>query len=180
MTLLTIIRAQKSPALVKDLCACGLLQYIANRFEPALRQAVCQVVLVMNGAGFSPSSSQDNIIRKRKLNKNMKKLIACLLLGTLLGIISPLLSAQQNQNAQKSDSEIEVLEKRVSELEKQLQTVENVEKMDLQAKLVETNAKLMLMLILTQVQEMKCERLITMKRMRRWSHWFILVYLELL
>ena len=72
----------------------------------------------------------------------MRKFIACLLLGTLLGMISPLLSAQQNQNAQKSKTEIEALKKRVSELEKQLQSVENSEKMHLQAKLAEANAKL--------------------------------------
>ena len=72
----------------------------------------------------------------------MQKFIACLLLVASLGIISPLLSAQQNQTAQKSDAEIEVLKKRVSEIEKQLQTVENVEKLDLQAKLAEANTKL--------------------------------------
>ena len=72
----------------------------------------------------------------------MQKCIACLLLVALLGMISPLLSAQQNQSSQQSDPEIEALKKRVSELEKQLQTVENVEKLDLQAKLAEANAKL--------------------------------------
>ena len=72
----------------------------------------------------------------------MQKFIACLLLVASLGIISPLLSAQQNQTAQKSDAEIEALKKRVSEIEKQLQSVDNVEKMDLQAKLAEANTKL--------------------------------------
>ena len=72
----------------------------------------------------------------------MKKFIVCLLLGALLGMISPLLPAQQTQSRQKSDTGIEALEKRISELEKQLQTVENVKKMDLQAKLAEANAKL--------------------------------------
>ena len=67
----------------------------------------------------------------------MKKFITCLLLGTLLGIIPPPLPAQQNQN-----QEIEALKKRVSELEKQIQTVENIEKLDLQAKLADANAKL--------------------------------------
>ena len=71
----------------------------------------------------------------------MQKFIA-LLLGVLLGMMPPLLLAQQNQKPQKSDSEIEVVKKRVSELEKQLQTVENVEKLDLQAKLADANAKL--------------------------------------
>ena len=54
----------------------------------------------------------------------MQKFIACLLLGALLGMIPPLLPAQQNQSMQKSDLEIEALKKRVSELEKQLQAVE--------------------------------------------------------
>ena len=72
----------------------------------------------------------------------MHKSIACLLLVALLGMISPPLPAQQNQNPQKFDTEIEALKKRVSELEKQLQTVENAEKLDLQAQLAEANAKL--------------------------------------
>ena len=72
----------------------------------------------------------------------MKKFIACLLLGALLGMISPLLPAQQDQSAQRSNPEIEALKKRVSDLEKQLQTVENVEKIDLQAKLAEANTKI--------------------------------------
>ena len=71
----------------------------------------------------------------------MQKLIVCLLL-VLLGMIPSLLSAQQNQSAQESDSEIEALKKQVSELEKQLQTVANVEKMKLQAELAEANSKL--------------------------------------
>ena len=72
----------------------------------------------------------------------MQKFIPCLLLGVLLGMIHPPLPAQQNQNLQQSETDIETLEKRVSELERQLQTVENVEKLNLQAKLAEANAKL--------------------------------------
>ena len=72
----------------------------------------------------------------------MKKFIVCLLLGALLGMITPLLLAQQNQNTQRSDPGIEALDKRISELEKQLQSVENAEKMELQAKLADANAKL--------------------------------------
>ena len=72
----------------------------------------------------------------------MQKFIACLLVVASLGIISSLLSAQQNQNPQQSDPETEILKKRVSQIEKQLQTVENVEKLELQAKLAEANAKL--------------------------------------
>ena len=98
----------------------------------------------------------------------MRKFIACLLLVALLGIISLLLPAQQNQNAQKSDPEIEVLEKRVSELEKQLRTVENVEKIDLQAKLAEANAKLV------NADFGKFERGLkdsNDKWLREWSNW---------
>ena len=72
----------------------------------------------------------------------MRKFIAFLLLGALLGMILPLLPAQQNQDVQQSDPEIEDLKKRILELEKQLQIVENIEKMDLQTKLAEANTKL--------------------------------------
>lgn len=73
----------------------------------------------------------------------MKAFMACLILGLFVGLIPPPSSAQQNQSSQYSVQEFETLKKRVSELEKQLQTVENVEKMELQAKLAETNAKLL-------------------------------------
>ena len=76
------------------------------------------------------------------MNKHMKKFIVCLLLGTLLGMIPPLLPAQQNQSTQKSDSEIEALKKRVSEMEKKLQAVENAKKVELQAELADANTKL--------------------------------------
>ena len=99
----------------------------------------------------------------------MKKFIVCLLLGALLGMISPLLPAQQTQSRQKSDTEIEVLEKRVSELEKQLQTVENVEKMELQAKLADANAKLINANFGTLKEKVWVDN---EERMRRWSHWF--------
>lgn len=72
----------------------------------------------------------------------MRKFIACLLLGALLGMIHPPLPAQQNQNAQKLEQKMEALEKQLLGMQKQLQTVENVEKMALQAKLVEANAKI--------------------------------------
>ena len=72
----------------------------------------------------------------------MKEFIACLLLGVLLGMMPLQSPAQQNQNVQPLDSEVEALKKRVSELEEQLQTVENVEKMELQAKLADANTKL--------------------------------------
>ena len=100
----------------------------------------------------------------------MRKFIAYLLLGALLGMITPLLLAQQNQNPQKSDAEIEILKKRVSELEKQLQAVENVEKMELQAKLAEANAKL------ADAEFGKFERALKNSNdewLRGWSSWFL-------
>ena len=79
----------------------------------------------------------------------MKQFIVCLLLGALFGVTPPPVSAQQNQTSQQLAQEIEVLKNRVSELEKQLQVVENAEKMelvknyaDLKAKLADANAKL--------------------------------------
>ena len=102
----------------------------------------------------------------------MKKFIACLLLGALLGMISPLLPAQENQNLQQSDPEVEALKKRVSELEKQLQTVENVEKMELQAKLAEANTKLF------NAEFGKFERELRNSNnewLRAWSTWFLVI-----
>lgn len=72
----------------------------------------------------------------------MKVFMACLILGSLFGLIPPSLPAQQNQSPQYSAQEFEALKIQVSELEKKLQTVENTEKMELQAKLAEANAKL--------------------------------------
>ena len=50
----------------------------------------------------------------------MQKFIACLLLVALIGMIPVPSFAQQNQNVQKSNMEIKVLETRISEIEKQL------------------------------------------------------------
>ena len=74
--------------------------------------------------------------------RKMKVIMACLILGSLFGLIPPSLPAQQHQSPQYSAQEFETLKKRVLELEKQLQTVENVEKLELQAKLADANAKL--------------------------------------
>ena len=74
--------------------------------------------------------------------KKLRRFIVYLLLASLLGIMSLLSFAQQNQSSQKSNLEIETLKKRISELENKLQTVENVEKMELTAKLTDANAKL--------------------------------------
>lgn len=75
--------------------------------------------------------------------KKMKAFIIYLLLGLLLGIMLPLSFAQQNQNAQKPGSEIDILKERISELESRLQTVENIEKMELAAKLADAQTKLL-------------------------------------
>lgn len=72
----------------------------------------------------------------------MKFNIVCLLLIALLGIIVFASIAQQNPNVPKTDTEAEKLKKRVTELEGKLQIVENVEKMELAAKLAEAQAKL--------------------------------------
>ena len=107
----------------------------------------------------------------------MRKFIACLLLGALLGMIPRLLPAQQNQNIQQSDPGIEALEKRISELEKQLQTVENVEKMDLQAKPAEANAKL------ADTDFEKFERKLRDSNnewLRTWSSWFLGIFLGII
>ena len=71
----------------------------------------------------------------------MKVYIVYLLLIALLGITVSASIAQQNQNVPKTDTEVEALQNRVSELESKLQTVENVEKMELAAKLAEAKAK---------------------------------------
>ena len=66
----------------------------------------------------------------------MKRNVAYLLLVVLSATMLPLLFGQQNQNAQKPDPEIEALKNRISELESKLQTVENIEKMELATKLL--------------------------------------------
>ena len=101
----------------------------------------------------------------------MQKFIA-LLFGVLLVMIPPLLPAQQNQNTQQSDKEIEALKKRVSELEKQLQTVEHVEKLDLQAKLAEANAKLAAVEFGKFKRELKDSN---DEWLKGWSSWFLVV-----
>ena len=72
----------------------------------------------------------------------MKAFIAFLLLSALFGIIFPLSFAQQNQTSQKSNQDIKTPEERISELESKLQTIGNVEKLELAAKLADANAKL--------------------------------------
>lgn len=71
----------------------------------------------------------------------------------LLGIAVSTSIAQQNQNVPKTNKDFEALQKRISELEGKLQTVENVEKMELAAKLAEANAKL----INADIEKLKLE-----------------------
>ena len=100
----------------------------------------------------------------------MKTLIVCVLLKVLIGVIPPLLPAQQSQNTQKSNPEIEALKQRVSTLEILLQTVENVEKMELQAKLAEANTKLL------NAEFGKFERELRDSNnewLKGWSTWFL-------
>ncbi len=106
----------------------------------------------------------------------MKVIMACFILGSLFGLISPSLPAQQHQSPQYSAQELEPLKNRVSELEKQLKTVENTEKMELQAKLVEANAKLAdanAKLANVQFDRFKQDlRVDNDDRIRAWSYWF--------
>ena len=100
----------------------------------------------------------------------MKTFVACLLLGLSLTIIASLLSAQQNQSSQKPNLEVEALKKRISTLESQLQTVENVDKMELAAKLADANEKL------RNAEFGKFERELRDSNnewLRTWSLWFV-------
>ena len=100
----------------------------------------------------------------------MKKNIACLLLAALSIIILPLLFAQQDQNSQGPYPEIAALKKRISELESKLQTVENVEKMELAAKLADANAKLRNAETEKYKRELKDAN---NEWLRTWSLWFV-------
>ena len=99
----------------------------------------------------------------------MKQFIAYLLLGVLLGMIPLPVSAQQNQSSKNTAQEIQALKNRISELEKQLQTVENVEKLELQAKLSDANTKLAKVRFDKFKQDLRVDN---DDRMRAWSYWF--------
>lgn len=73
----------------------------------------------------------------------MKTNIFCFILIALLGITISTSIAQENDDAPKTNTEVETLQKRISELEDKLKVVENVEKMELAAKLAEAQAKLL-------------------------------------
>ena len=100
----------------------------------------------------------------------MKRNIACLLLAVVSIVILPLLFAQQDQNSQGPDPEIAALKKRILELESKLRTVENVEKMELAAKLADANAKL----LNAEIDKFRRElRDANDEWLRTWSTWFI-------
>ncbi len=102
----------------------------------------------------------------------MKKNIACFLLAALFIMILPLLFAQRDQNLQRPDPEIAALEERISKLESKLQTVENVEKMELVAKLAEANAKL----TNAEFDKFKNElRESNNEWLKSWSLWFLTI-----
>ena len=102
----------------------------------------------------------------------MKKIIAYLPLAVLFIIWLTLTFAQQNQSAQKPNPEIKTFEKRISVLESKLQTVENVEKMELAAKLAEAQAKLHEAEIDKFQRELKDAN---DEWLRSWSTWFLAV-----
>lgn len=102
----------------------------------------------------------------------MKAFITCLLLAALLGIVFAVSFAQQNQTSQKSNQDIETPEGRISVLESKLQTVENVEKMELAAKLAEANAKL----TNAEFDKFKNElRESNNEWLKSWSLWFLTI-----
>ena len=100
----------------------------------------------------------------------MKSFIGCLLFAALCGIIFSLSHAQLSQNTQKPNSEIETLKNRILVLENKLQTVENVEKMNLAAKLAEANAKLLNAETDKYKRELKDAN---DEWLRTWSLWFV-------
>ena len=102
----------------------------------------------------------------------MKESVICLLLSLLVTIIAPLSFAQQNQTTQKPNSDVESLKDRILELESKLQTVENVEKIELAAKLAEAQAKLRN----AEFSKFKNElRESNNEWLKSWSLWFLTI-----
>ncbi|MDE0089098.1 MAG: hypothetical protein OXU23_25500 [Candidatus Poribacteria bacterium] len=100
----------------------------------------------------------------------MNRLTVYLLIAVLIAMTAPLVFAQQNQNT--PGQEIESLKKQISEIQSKLQTVENVEKMELAAKLAEANAKL------ANAEFDKFERQLRDSNdewLRTWSTWFLAI-----
>lgn len=103
-------------------------------------------------------------------DRKIKAFIGRLLFAVLLGIMFSPLFTQQSLSGQKPNPEIEALKKRISTLENQLQTVENVEKVGLAAKLVDTNAKLRE----AEINEFTSKlRESNNEWLREWSYWFL-------
>ncbi len=100
----------------------------------------------------------------------MKKFIAYLPLTALFVIGITLSFAQQNQNTQKPNSEIDALKKRILTLERKLQTVENVEKIELEAKFADAQTKLLNAEIDKYTGKLKDTN---DEWLRTWSLWFI-------
>lgn len=100
----------------------------------------------------------------------MQQLIACLLLGALFGVTLPMVSAQEEQSPQHLAREIETLKQRVADLEKKLQTVENVEKLELARNYTDAQAKLV------NAEFGRFERELRGSNnewLREWSYWFL-------
>ena len=105
----------------------------------------------------------------------MKQFIAYLSLGAFLGMMPPPLFAQQNQSPQQLVQEIELLKNKVSKLEKQFRTVDNVEKIELQAQLAEANAKLAeanAKLVNTEFEKFKRELRIDNEELELLAFWY--------
>lgn len=100
----------------------------------------------------------------------MKINIACFILIVLSGVTISTSIAQENEDVPKAGTEVETLKNRVSELEDKLKIVENVEKMELAAKLAEAQAKLNN----TDIDKLKGElRESNNDWLRAWNNWFI-------
>ena len=113
-----------------------------HSLAPAGRHLCKRIVLFRPDKCSSESGNEPLHTSRTDTDRKMKSTTFYLLLAALLGITAFLSFAQQNQNTQKPNPEIEALKKRILTLESKLQTVENVEKMELAAKLAEANSKL--------------------------------------
>ena len=102
------------------------------------------------------------------MDKKTKTIIVYSLLVVLLSIVPFPSFAQQNKST--PEQEIATLKKQVAELQNKLQTVENIEKMELAAKLAEAQAKLTNADIDKYRRGLKDEN---DEWLRTWSLWFV-------